>query len=180
MGSSMRSKDTNTEDVLMNALDQTTQLRSSNASGCTTANSILSSPLDENLRLMDTCLKLVKLPTQTKYVEDPASELPALVGLECARTGSVYLPFGGDQAERLIDAYSYHHLRSSSTTSHTFIGADEVNFKNPVWNERLKMLVQRISNMFECKIPVQARLEKLIALQKGISKTHYLTASIDS
>lgn len=168
------SKETTTTEraLLLNELNETTQAHSENDSAMTDAECVSTSPLDQKLRLMDTCLKLIKPTSVMKYVEDPASELPALVGLECTRTGSVYLPFAGEQAQRLLDAYN------DTTTEYTSIDASQVTFKNPTWSERLDMFAHRISNMFECKIPIRPRLEKLIGLRNGEKKNKLKKFSI--
>lgn len=169
--SSSSSKETNTEQaLLMNQLDETTQLHSAEISNDNEESGGVSlSPLDDNLRLMDTGLKLVKpAACNLTYLEDAGAELPTLLGLECKRTGSVFLPFSGEQAERLFNAYNDHDDHDEDKRPlHTSIDATEVNFKNPAWNERLETLVRRLAKTFDCKIPIRARLERLIALKKG-------------
>lgn len=146
----------------MNESDQTTQIRSSSLSGSFSC----SSPLEEKLLLLDTCLKLVKSPSQTKFAEGLANELPSLVGLECRQVGAVYLPFSGNHGDRLIDAYKSTQVQSNNSR-YTFIDPSEILFKNPLWDVGLKNLVQRVSGFFECKLMVEAKLKRLIALKKG-------------
>lgn len=155
--------DLNDTQLLTNVSDQTTQVRSSVMS-----ETLAVTPLDEKLQLMEACLKLVKSNSGVKYVDGVAEELPPLVGLSCRRTGSVFLPFGGQPAEKLIEAYSSQEQPCVCTIKAT--DADEISIRNPDWEEMLKKLVQRLINKFECKLQMQANLQELIALKKGLSE----------
>lgn len=145
------------------ALDQTTQARSSMLSDLAATFDAATMTLDRRLRMVDTCLKLVRgyNVAEKRFVECVAAELPALLGLSCRQTGRVYLPFGGPNADVLVDAYL------TSDRQVCCLAAEEISIKNPEWNEQLKKVVQKLATFFECNLPLEARLQNMFVLRKG-------------
>lgn len=126
----------------------------------------------EKIQALDVCLKNFKI--LDKWIEGEANELPSLNGLNIDKFGPVRFPFGGEQADSLIEmcekklhTTKNENVDASDQRTSYQIDPNEFMFKNPIWKDSLEKLVSRITLNFGYKAEADYKLEKFLVLKKG-------------